>query len=407
MTRHIFKLVWNRKRSTGLILLEIMICFLVLCGILSAGINLAQCWQQPLGFDYENVWAVDIAGMNWGAEGDELKADLRYSADLLRAVQSLPEVEAAALTFNTPFSGSTWADGTWINGEETHFLWSPMSPDLPQVLKLQLAYGRWVNETDNALGYRAVVINRSFARAVFGTDDALGKEMPVFDSEGLPATPEEDAEIHRIVGVVEDIRRQGVVRESRPVMFLPVNLVDGDEQLSEILVRVHPGTTAAFEEKLVRAMQQVSPQWTFDTDLLEDRRRVQLTNYITPMLLTAVVAFFLIVMVGLGLVGVLWLSVARRTSELGLRRALGASAGSVRRQILGELWALTALAVVTGAIIYLQLPLFGANFGAGWSVFLGGAALATLVIYGFVTFCGLYPTWLATRIMPATALQYE
>ena len=90
------------------------------------------------------------------------------------------------------------------------------------------------------------------------------------------------------------------------------------------------------------------------------------------MLIAAVVALFLIVMVGLGLVGVLWLSVTRRTAELGLRRAMGASGVSVRRQVVGELWALTAIAVVVGAVIFLQLPLFGANFGVGWPVFLGG-----------------------------------
>ena len=103
----------------------------------------------------------------------------------------------------------------------------------------------------------------------------------------------------------------------------------------------------------------------------------------------------------------LWLSVTRRTSEMGLRRALGASGASVRIQILGELWALTALAVGAGSFIFLQLPLFGANFGVGWPVFLSGVALATVVIYGFVTFCGLYPTWLATRVQPSEALQYE
>jgi ABC-type antimicrobial peptide transport system permease subunit len=65
------------------------------------------------------------------------------------------------------------------------------------------------------------------------------------------------------------------------------------------------------------------------------------------------------------------------------------------------------MAVTVGAVIFLQLPLFGANFGAGWPVFLGGVILATLVIYGFVTICSLYPTWLATRVQPAEALQYE
>jgi len=79
----------------------------------------------------------------------------------------------------------------------------------------------------------------------------------------------------------------------------------------------------------------------------------------------------------------------------------------VRRQIVGELWALTAIAVTVGAVIFLQLPLFGVHFGVGWPVFLGAVILATLVIYSFVTFCGLYPAWLATRVQPATALQYE
>ena len=112
-------------------------------------------------------------------------------------------------------------------------------------------------------------------------------------------------------------------------------------------------------------------------------------------------------MVGLGLVGVLWLSVTRRTAELGLRRAMGASGASVRRQVVGEMWALTAIAVAAGSTIFLQLPLFGANFGAGWPVFLIGVVLATTFIFAFVTFCGLYPAWLATRVQPATALQYE
>ena len=69
--------------------------------------------------------------------------------------------------------------------------------------------------------------------------------------------------------------------------------------------------------------------------------------------------------------------------------------------------AMTAIAVTVGAVIFLQLPLFGVNFEVGWSVFLGAVILATLFIYAFVTFCGLYPAWLATRVQPATALQYE
>jgi putative ABC transport system permease protein len=407
MTRHIFKLVWNRKRTTGLILVELLICFLVLCAILTAAINLSARYRQPLGFSFENVWSVDTGGMNWRAEGDELAANRQAIGDILRVVSGLPEVEAAAVTTNMPYSGSTWMDGTWINGQQEGFLWTLTSPGLQEVLDLPLLHGRWIADTDVGLGYLPVVITRNFARDLFGSDNPLGKDIPTFDEEGQPTELEDDAEINRVVGVVADFRSHGEYQETHYGMFLPLDLSAGEELPSDFAIRVRPGTTAAFEEKLVRTMLSVAPQWTFNTTLMENARSRGHRDYLGPMLISCIVAMFLIFMVGLGLVGVLWLSVTRRTSELGLRRAMGASVASVRGQILGELWALTALAVVVGGVVFLQFPLFGANFGISWSVFLSGLTTAIGVIYGFVTFCGLYPTWLATRIHPSVALQYE
>jgi putative ABC transport system permease protein len=407
VTRHIFKLVWNRKRSTGLIMFEILVCFLVLCGVFSAVVNLVNRWNQPLGFDYENIWVADIGGINYRAEAEELAANRQAMSDLINAVRGLPEVEYVAVTTNTPYSGSTWADGTWIDGRQVHYLWTLTSPELPEVLHLDLLYGRWIESADAALGYQPVVLSRNLARDLFGTDNPVGRDMPTFNHDGEPTTPEEDAKINRVVGVMDDYRRSGEFQDTPYVVFLALDLTAGEELPTELLIRVRTGTTAAFEERLVRAMQSIAPQSSFDTSLLERNRRGMLMGYIGPLLITGVIALFLIIMVGLGLVGVLWLGVTRRTAELGLRRAMGASEISVRRQILGELWALTTMAVIVGAVIFLQLPLFGANFGVGWPVFLAGLTLATLVVYGFVTFCGLYPTWLATRVQPAIALQYE
>jgi putative ABC transport system permease protein len=209
------------------------------------------------------------------------------------------------------------------------------------------------------------------------------------------------------VGVSEDYHRFGELGEDVYTMFIPVNFETSPELPHEVMIRVRPGTTAMFEERLVRTLQAVAPQWTFDTEYLPSKRRSVLFMSAAPLLLGVVVGTSLIIMVGLGLVGVLWLNVTRRTSELGLRRAMGASAASVRGQVLGELWALTALAVLAGTVIFLQLPLFGANFGASWAVFVTGVVLASLILFSFVTVCGLYPAWLATRVQPATALQHE
>ena len=82
--------MWNRKRSTGLVLVEILICFLVLCGILAAGIHLVYEWSKPLGFDFENVWSAEVSGMDWTARDEELAADRRTMADLLRAGRGVP-----------------------------------------------------------------------------------------------------------------------------------------------------------------------------------------------------------------------------------------------------------------------------------------------------------------------------
>lgn len=407
MIRHVFRLVWNRKRSAGLILLEVLICYLVLCGILATSVHWLNEWRKPLGFDYENVWSAEISGMRYRVGGEQAAADRQALADLLRAVRALPETESVALSTNTPYSGSSWADGTQIDGESVHYSWNQISQDLPRVLRLELLHGRWLDETDAALGYTPVVLTRDFARAVFKTDNPVGRDMPVYDEEGKPTTPEDEARIQRIVGVAKNYRRHGFVREVPYGMFVMVDLVKGESFPSELLVRVQPGTTAEFEETLVTTLQSVAPQWSYDTTLLATRRSGWLMSVIGPLILASLITSFLIVMVGLGLVGVLWLSVTRRTAELGLRRAMGASAASVRRQVVGEIWALTAIAVVAGSIIFLQLPLFGANFGVGWPVFLGGVLLATLSIFAFVTFCGLYPAWLATRVQPAMALQYE
>jgi putative ABC transport system permease protein len=408
MTRHVFKLVWNRRRSSGLILVEILISFLVLCAVLTVGLKFLRLSREPLGYEYADRWEIHLGGFdNVNASEETGLANKRQMREVLASVRQLPEVVAASLAFNTPFSTSSMQASTWAGGEEIDMLVGSAQPELREVLELELLSGRWLEEADLAHDWTSVVLSRNLARAIFGLDDPLGRDMPLYD-DGQPREPESESEIRRVVGVVSDYKKRGRLDPSPYTMFQLVDLDDPESWLPHwLLLRLQPGTPRTFEERLVEAMRGAAPDWTFEVEVLADRRERSERDKLMPLLIGGTVAAFLILMVGLGLVGVLYQSVVRRTEEMGLRRALGASGVGVRRQVLSEMLALTTIAVVVGAVLFLQAPLLGVLGAIPISVVIVAVILAALLIYSFVTVCGLYPSWLATRIQPAEALQYE
>jgi putative ABC transport system permease protein len=115
---------------------------------------------------------------------------------------------------------------------------------------------------------------------------------------------------------------------------------------------------------------------------------------------------FLVVMVGLGLVGVIGQNVLARTSELGLRRAVGATRGQIFAQVLGELFVLVALAIALGTLVVVQFPLLGAFEGElTWGVFSLGWGAAVVFLLLLAVICGFYPSKNATTVQPTSALQ--
>jgi putative ABC transport system permease protein len=128
---------------------------------------------------------------------------------------------------------------------------------------------------------------------------------------------------------------------------------------------------------------------------------------LAPLIAGALVAAFLLLMVGLGLMGVVWQNVTRRTREIGLRRAAGASGAAIRRQLLGELLLTASLGLVAGAVLVLQLPALGVLAFVPWRVVVAGVVLALAVLVLITAGSGLYPSWLASRMSPAEALRYE
>ena len=95
----------------------------------------------------------------------------------------------------------------------------------------------------------------------------------------------------------------------------------------------------------MRRLQAAAPEWSFKITALEDMRAANHRERLAPVIVAGTVSAFLLLMVALGLTGVLWQNVTQRMREIGLRRAKGATAGHIHRQILGEVAVMTSFAV--------------------------------------------------------------
>jgi putative ABC transport system permease protein len=409
MTRHVLKLIWNRKRANGLILVELVACFVVLCAVTTMGLDALNRWRQPLGFAMERRWEVEIDGIPFLDVSDEEEARLgEMIRDMRRAVADRPEVEQAALVFNSPLAGSRSITATTIAGRTINMDQVVVDPVAGEVLQLELVAGRWLEEGDELRDFTPVVITRDLARTLFGDDGPMGQLMPFTERDGTLREVDGPEDIRRIVGLVSAYRRDGRLGDPTSHAAFSVNRSGRDYTTwSNIVFTVAPGTPRAFEETLLAVLRGIEPDWNYTVESYADRQDERRLETLMPLLLASIVAGFLIVMVGLGLVGVLWQAVIRRTREMGLRRALGATNEGVRGQIIAELLGLTAVAVALGALLFFQAPLLGMTGSIGYPVLVLAAVASAALLSVFVIVCGLYPSWLATRIEPARALQCE
>jgi putative ABC transport system permease protein len=212
----------------------------------------------------------------------------------------------------------------------------------------------------------------------------------------------------RVIGVFTDFREDGELSGPEPYFLRRSRIAGEDAQpYYNLVVRVRPGTPAAFEEALMNRLRAVSPGRTFQVDPLVKTRRSMMRMKLVPIVAAALIAGFMLVMVALGMVGVLWQSVARRRREIGLRRAIGATGRGVSFQVLGELLVVTTAGLLLGAALAVQFPLLGVVAWVSGAVYAVAIGLAALTIYGLTIVAALYPSWLATQVQPAEALHYE
>ena len=408
MIKHLCKLVWNRKRINFLVTLEIFFSFLVIFAVIVFAVYYTDNYRRPLGFDYQNVWYIGVERRAGSGDKDKPQ-QLETSRRLLAALREFGEVESAAGVWGAPYSRGNWTSGRddKKTGKSFHFGCNPVTDDLKDVLGLRMVGGRWFGKEDDGASYNPVVINRKLARDIFGDEDPVGKDI---------SDPEDKKKVEqRVVGLIDDFRKNGEFAELSGYAIYRNDLtfkpgargnIQGDPPRS-LLIKVRPGTTAAFEEKLLARLQTEAKDWSFSIKPLVEMRASVFQEYLVPMAAFGLVAGFLLIMVGLGLTGVLWLNVTQRTKEMGLRRAKGATRRRIYKQILGELFIVTTIGLLVGTLVVVQFPLLDLMGFASPEVYTASIFISLGLIYLLTTVCGLYPSLLAMRIHPAEALHYE
>ncbi|WP_299989703.1 ABC transporter permease [uncultured Pontibacter sp.] len=393
MIRHLFKLIWNRKKSNFLLMTEIFFCFLVLFGVVSLIVYNVRNYTKPLGFEYDNVWLLTMR-----PSADSAALNHQNLVQAVQQVRAYPEVEYAALTnSNAPFAFSQMTDNlSYDNKRSTQADHYQVDDDYADVLQVQPSQGRWFGPEDNAAHHQPIVINREMQRQLFGEEDPLGKLIPQNDSVN-----------YQVVGVVDHFRGYSEYSAERPAFFTRINLQQSDKSFwGELLIRVKPGTGIAFEEKMVREVSGIGKDWTLEVATLEKMRQNKSKLTMVPMIALGLVCGFLILNVALGLFGVLWYNISRRNGEIGLRRALGASANQVYRQFIGEVLVLATFGLLLGVAFAVQFPLLQV-FEVESVVYFLALGISVVVIYILVVGCALYPSRQAAAIHPAIALHEE
>jgi len=391
MFAHIFKMMWQRKRANSLIIIEIVVAFVVLLAVVSFIRISYETYSAPLGFEYKNTWAI------------EFEPDIKDRAQIattakqtLQILSQLPEVDDAHTMYFPPFIGASSSTVLDSDNGELYIVSTAVTDGGPQAMGMTLLAGRWLDESDNGQTIQSVIINQRLKEGLFGNANAINQ---VFDYEG-------DTKL-RVVGVFKDFRQMGEFSPVGNYMMFRTNLDNPKTFFRAINIWVKPGTTRNFEEKLQKILHQSAPNWQFKVNTWEQLRDSHISSGMVARFVPAVIALFLMLMVAFGLLGVLWQNVTRRTQELGLRRAMGATATMVQMQIVFELLVITLMSITIGLLIAIQIPISGVIETLTWGMFFQSVTISTVIIMLLSVACAYYPSLIATRYLPADALHYE
>jgi len=382
-------------------------CALAIMLLAGAGLllrSLGALRGMDTGFRTGNVLTMRVnASRTTFAQPPQLR---QFYDQLLERIGALPGVKSAALTSNL-FLSNTPSSGTFTledrppfpPSEQIEATTDTVSPGFSDTMQVRLVGGRFLNASDRDGGARAIVINETFATRYWPNQNPVGKHM-VF------GTPGERNPWMTIVGVVGDMRRRGLQQGARLETFFSTTQNVGRNMQLLVATDGNPIALASSVRAAVRALDPSSPITAVSTVEAQIGESLAIRRFQAWLL--ALFSMLAVSLAAVGIFGLMAQMVARRTPEIGVRMALGASPQQVLALVVRQgvgLAAAGAIVGICGAFALargLQSLLFGVGAADPISYAGAGAVMAVSVLLA----CAL-PAWRAARVDPTIALRCD
>ncbi|HEU0173138.1 MAG TPA: ABC transporter permease [Blastocatellia bacterium] len=394
-----------RGRLRGaLVVAEVALSLTLLVGAGLLTRTFANLMGVAPGFDPRGVLTCQV--VLDGPRYDTTQEEAAFYRDALERISRLPGVEAAAVINKLPLD---WQfNMPVILPEKPDQLQSVqfriISPDYFRTMKIAVRQGRAFTDADNAAAPPVIIVNEAFTQRFFDGRNSLARRISI---RGDAA--------HQVVGVVADVKQQGLDRAEPPMVFIPIPQMP--DRLMAIIRTFTPSyftirATGAPRDLVDAVRREIA---SVDATLavsqihsMDEILRRSIASQRFNMLLVGLFAGLGLLLAGVGIYGVVSYSVAERTNEIAVRIALGARAADVVMLVLKQGLALAALGVAIGLSASLALTrlMKGLLFGVSAADPLTFVAIALLLV-GVALMAALVPAGRAAKVDPMAALRRE